>query len=209
MVYGKGINDMEKGWKRKNKENLRKYSLWHSMLCRCYDEKYHKKYPTYKNCYVCDRWLKLSNFLKDIEKLENYEEWLKHIDDKRNIYELDKDIKSNGNNKCYCSEQCMFVTNKDNTLQAMKTRDNSYLQKENNPMYGKNHTDNTKKSIREKRIKSKVAQYDQQGNFIKIWMCAMDAERELKINHSDIGKCCRKERKTAGGFVWEYYKEEK
>ena len=86
MVYGKGINDMEKGWKRKNKENLRKYSLWHSMLCRCYDEKYHKKYPTYKNCYVCDRWLKLSNFLKDIEKLENYEEWLKHIDDKRNIY---------------------------------------------------------------------------------------------------------------------------
>ena len=56
MVYGKGINDMGKGWKRKNKENLRKYSLWHSMLCRCYDEKYHKKYPTYKNCYVCDRW---------------------------------------------------------------------------------------------------------------------------------------------------------
>ena len=134
MVYGKGINDMEKGWKRKSKENLRKYSLWKSMLCRCYDEKYHEKYPTYKNCYVCERWLKLSNFLKDIEKLENYEEWLKHIYDKRNIYELDKDIKSNGNNKCYCLEQCMFATNKDNTLQAMKTRDNSYLQKENNPM---------------------------------------------------------------------------
>ena len=209
MVYGKGINDMEKGWKRKSKENLRKYSLWHSMLCRCYDEKYHKKYPTYKNCYVCERWLKLSNFLKDIEKLENYEEWLKHINDKRNIYELDKDIKSNGNNKCYCSEQCIFATNKDNTLQAMKTRDNSYLQKENNPMYGKNHTDSTKKSIREKCIKSKVIQYDEQGNFIKIWTCAMDAERELNISHSSIGKCCRKERKTAGGFVWKYYKEEK
>ena len=33
-------------------------------------------------------------------------------------------------------------------------------------------------------------------------------ERELGINHSSIRKCCKGEQKTAGGFKWEYVKEE-
>lgn len=190
MVYGKGINDMEKGWKRKSKENLKKYSLWHSMLNRCYDNKYHEKFPKYKDCYVCERWLKLSNFLEDIKKLENYDKWLAHINDKRNIYELDKDIKSNGINKCYCSEQCIFVTNKENTVQAVKTRNEEFLIGKNNP-------------------KAKmVAQYDLNGNLIKIWDYIRQASKELNIKENNISQCLNGKQKTSGGFIWKYYKEE-
>ena len=34
---------------------------------------------------------------------------------------MDKDIKSNGKNKCYCLEECVFITNEENAKQARKT----------------------------------------------------------------------------------------
>ena len=40
--------------------------------------------------------------------------------------------------------------------------------------------------------------------FIKEWECIRDVERELKIANQNISKCCRKKRKTAGGFIWRY-----
>lgn len=38
----------------------------------------------------------------------------------------------------------------------------------------------------------------------KIYNTIMEAERETSIANGDISKVCRKERKTAGGFHWEY-----
>lgn len=50
----------------------------------------------------------------------------------------------------------------------------------------------------------KVAQYDLNGNLIKIWDYIMQVELELNIKHTNISKCCRGKYKTAGGFVWKY-----
>ena len=33
------------------------YRVWADMIRRCYDEKYIRKYPSYKNAVVCDEWL--------------------------------------------------------------------------------------------------------------------------------------------------------
>ena len=98
MVYNIGINDMPKGWKRKTEWNLRVYNTWQSMLMRCYSNKYLEKYPTYKDCTVCNRWLVLSNFVDDVKLIDNYEYWLNRPNQR---ISLDKDIKSNGKNKCY------------------------------------------------------------------------------------------------------------
>ena len=53
-----------------------------------------------------------------------------------------------------------------------------------------------------------VMQYDLQGNFIKEWSKIRDVEEQLNICHQDISRCCKKKRKTAGGFIWRYKKEE-
>ena len=212
MVQGHGVYDMPIGWQRKTKKNNRIYQTWKGMFRRCYSEKLHKDHPTYKNCTVCERWLLLSNFVEDYKLINGYDE------DKflKGELCLDKDIKSNGKNKEYSLENCLWVSKSENTKQANKTRDNSYLQGENHPMYGRTGEENPN-SI-------KIVQYDKQGNFIKVWNSSTDVQRELGINNSHILECCKwhecgcnKEewfkvrknypRKSAGGFIWKYYKK--
>ena len=67
----------------------REYDLWKRMIQRCYSEKYHEKYPTYKNVTVCDRWHSFSKFLEDITKIKDYELWKNHPNER---ITLNKDI---------------------------------------------------------------------------------------------------------------------
>ena len=243
MICGKGINDMPYGWASKNKINHKIYQTWASCLVRSYSEKCHKKQPTYKDCSVCERWLKLSHFVEDYKLIDGYEEekFLK------GVLCLDKDIKSNGVNKEYSLENCMWVSKEENSKQAMKTRDNTQFQGENHYMYNKHHSEETRQKMSvshkgkchseetKKKLSEinkgknnpcsvKIIQYNKQGDLIKIWDCSMDIQRELNINHTNIIRCCKfyemncnkeewfkiykdRPQKTAGGFVWKYYKE--
>ena len=206
-VYGIGINDMPYGWTSKNKkENIRIYELWSKMLQRCYsnNENVREKYKTYNDCCVCDRWLYLSNFVKDIQYIDGYQLWLnnpnKHIS-------LDKDIKSNGKNKCYCLEECMFVEQKDNSKQTHNQYINYFnsLKKENHPR------------------SRKIWQYDLNGKLIKPepWECIELAAESIGTTSSNIILVCKyyenqneyfkkykKKHLSAGGYIWKYVKEE-
>lgn len=97
-VYGVGINDYDGSTVK-----LLSYSKWNNMLMRCYDRNYHKKKPTYSDCFVCDEWLLFSNFKKWFD--EHY------IDG----YVLDKDILIKGN-KVYSPDTCCFVPSALNSL---------------------------------------------------------------------------------------------
>lgn len=56
-----------------------------------------------------------------------------------------------------------------------------------------------------KKYKSKpVNQYSLDGEFVRTWASAMDAERELGISHANISECCNRKRKSAGGFIWRH-----
>ncbi len=81
------------------------YSAWIHMFERCYCPKRLARRPKYKGCTVCPEW---HNF-------QVFAEWFykNYIDG----YELDKDIKINGN-KIYSPEACMFVTTADNSEKA-------------------------------------------------------------------------------------------
>lgn len=57
-----------------------------------------------------------------------------------------------------------------------------------------------------KAISKPINQYDNLGNFIRKWDSIVEAQRELKINH--INRVLNGERKTCGGYIWEYNMEE-
>lgn len=226
-------NDMYKGWRTESQLNKKLYQLWNAMHNRC------DKHKNYKDCYVCEKWMSLKNFIEDIQKIDNYNLWKEHIYDKRNPYELDKDIKSNGINKCYCPDECIFILQKDNVKQSNKTMnyefakgENSYwhnngnlMKGENNPFYGKHHTEDTKEKIKEKAkgrklsdntkqkisqsLNKKVCQLNGKGEVVKIWNSIKEAQETLNI--FGISGCCQGKRKSAGKdkngnkIYWKYY----
>lgn len=50
--------------------------------------------------------------------------------------------------------------------------------------------------------KKAIFQYDINGNFIQEFESISTASQSTDTNKSSIAKCCRGERKTAGGFIW-------
>lgn len=83
------------------------YRAWADMLSRCYREKYHKVFPSYKDCSVCDDWIRFTNFKR----------WMEQQDYKDNV--LDKDLKVTGN-KVYSPETCLFISPKVNGYITIK-----------------------------------------------------------------------------------------
>lgn len=107
-IYGVGyIGDGS--YKATSKGRISKpYQVWRGMMERSYSEKLHRRAPTYKGCEVHPDWHNFQNFAKWYEV--NYP-------NDGNRYELDKDIKFEGN-KIYSPETCLFVSKADNVRKA-------------------------------------------------------------------------------------------
>lgn len=106
-VYGVGYIGEGEYKTRENGKITRMYITWHSMLKRCYDEKYHEKYPTYIGCEISEDFHNFQNFAKWYH--DNYYE----VEGER--MELDKDILIKGN-KIYSPETCIFAPQTINSL---------------------------------------------------------------------------------------------
>ena len=118
LVFGVGINDADYNVYRYDYLNGKRirvwvcpfYQTWKSMLKRCYSEKYHQEYPTYKGCSVCDEWLIFSNFKRWMEQ----QDW--------EGKQLDKDLLIEGN-KIYSPDTCIFVDHKINSFVIDRNND--------------------------------------------------------------------------------------
>lgn len=55
--------------------------------------------------------------------------------------------------------------------------------------------------------KTKVAQYDLEGNLIQIFNSQREASEQTGTCRSSITRCVTGSRKTAGGYKWKYYLE--
>ena len=97
-----------------NGKHNKYYYIWRNMLQRCYDIKFHERYPTYKDCEVEDYFLNFQNMCKWLD--ENYYE----IEGETMC--LDKDILHKGN-KIYSRDTCIFVPNRINTLFVKRDND--------------------------------------------------------------------------------------
>lgn len=100
LVLGVGINDMLGA--EKTKEFIKQRQMWFGILQRCFSIKLLERRPTYENCKVSESWLWLSNFIKDIKSIENYEKSLNEG------WQLDKDLLSN-EGKLYSKDTCCFI----------------------------------------------------------------------------------------------------
>lgn len=139
-------------------------------------------------------------------------------------------------------ENLRWVTKKENGNNPLTLKHISDVVKgENHPLYGKNHSEESKKKMSfnrkgkcrgeshylygkhlseeiKKKIskakigkpshrKKKVIQYTLNGDFIKEWDSATEAERILNINHSQISAVCKGRHKSTGGYIWRYKEE--
>ena len=66
------------------------------------------------------------------------------------------------------------------------------------------HKENSNNPMTFDKISKPIIQFSKDGEFIKKWDCITDVLRELGINQGNICKCCKGERKTAGGYKWLY-----
>ena len=116
-VLGVGLNDMKGVWCcSKNTKSYDPYEhlvyqLWVNMLVRCYSG----RYLTYQGCTVSSRWLRFSNFIKDLPLIKGYSDWL--LD---SSYMLDKDTLVPGNN-VYGPGLVQFIS-KTESIQEMNIR---------------------------------------------------------------------------------------
>ena len=83
---------------------------------------------------------------------------------------------------------------------------------EKNPMYGKHHSEDTKRKMSEAH-KGKIyantkpiLQFSKNGELIAEYSSLTEAERQTGCNNSHICECCKGERKSARGFIWKYKK---
>lgn len=96
-----GINDYNGNVRLPDGKKITAYVTWFNMLQRCY--KNGEKNQTYKDCIVCNEWLRFSNFKQWFE--ENNVEG----------YAIDKDILFR-DNKVYSPQTCCFVPQEINSL---------------------------------------------------------------------------------------------
>ena len=98
------------------------YSLWASMMNRCYNEHYLKNRPTYVNAKVHDDWHNFSNFQSWVIKTKP--------DNIKNI-SLDKDLLNfKSNSKLYHEDKCLWVTREiNNSIKNLENSKNIYFTK--------------------------------------------------------------------------------
>ena len=104
-VHGVGVT----GTKYPNRVNgvqTKEYTLWCSMLKRCYSTALKKKQPTYEGCKVSDKF----------KSYEYFYEWChKQVGFDNKDWHLDKDLLVKGN-KVYSENTCVFIPREINQI---------------------------------------------------------------------------------------------
>lgn len=72
-------------------------------------------------------------------------------------------------------------------------------QKIRNSRLGLKHSEETKK-----KLGKRIEQYDLNGNYVKTWNSAMEAEREGNFDHSAIIRCCKNKQSNHKNFRFNY-----
>ena len=183
------INDL-KGFCTQDETSYRIYSMWKNMLDRSRPEYWDKK-ECYRGTTVCKEWYTLSNFVRDIKELPNYDEQAKNEE----VYFLDKDVLGNGQ-KHYSKETCCFLTHADSNRDVINRHPENIekFQKGN-----KEYTDSYAKPI--KAIHSKTCE-------IKYFESIHECARQLNVEQSNVWCCLSNDPKyKSNKRVKKYYLE--
>ena len=90
--------------------HTKEYTVWKSLLKRCYDHKTKERQPYYKDIKCCEEWLNFESFCDWLHNQSNFDKWLSG-----SRWALDKDILVK-RNKIYSPETCCLVPQNVNCL---------------------------------------------------------------------------------------------
>ncbi|MFB5708183.1 hypothetical protein [Acinetobacter radioresistens] len=113
-VCGVGYTGVGPFKTKANGEHTLVYKKWHSMIHRCYDQKYIARSPTYEGCTVHKNWHNFQNFAEWYTNQKYYE-----LD-----YQIDKDWLIEGN-KIYSADTCVLSPRELNSLVRGHKREDS------------------------------------------------------------------------------------
>ena len=157
------------------KVDKRVYGLWYQMLRRCYDADQQKRTrgKSYSGCSVCESWMTLSNFAKDIVFLDGFEYWEGY-----HGYCLDKDSKIPGN-KEYSPAACCFIPYTENIREANKRT----------------------QSIKAAQASNKTVYYLKKDGVTLVFDSESAACKYLGVKKCSVSSCRRRDRKCKGYTV--------
>lgn len=108
-IYGHAINDSPVPIRYPDGTKCIHYSLWNSVMERCFSEKFHKKQPAYIGTTAEQSWVKFMGF-----KPWSVEAGL--TIENKSILQIDKDILSIDGNKHYSPDTCCLVPRQVNNV---------------------------------------------------------------------------------------------
>ena len=79
-----------------------------------------------------------------------------------------------------------------------------------NPMYGKHHSEDTKRKMSEAHKEKiyastkPILQFSKNGELIAEYSSLTEASRQTGCSAPHICSCCKGKRKSCGGFIWKY-----
>ena len=112
-------------------------------------------------------------------------------------FQLEKDQKRQGD-VCY-----QFVNQMENLVRSTKEKLSKLFKGENHPLYGKHHSAEVRRKI--SLTKSfPVLQFSKDNKFLAEYESAKTASKLLGICYQNISLCCKKNKGTAGGYIWKY-----
>lgn len=133
-------------------------------------------------------------------------------DDKVGIYCIENKI-SESAKKSYINSNLKNLRRLDALKQWSNPDIKEKISGKNNGMYGKKHTEASKKKMSETKKGIKSWRRNTTPVFCvelnKKFIDATEAGKQLKIDSSSILTVCQKKRKTCGGYHWNFIKKEK
>jgi len=185
--------------------------------------KYELNCGTHDNDYLQKSWNKYGegNFifyileLCEIEKLDEREVYYIDFYETFSNREKGYNLTSGGQlNKKYSQEVCNKISqalqghNVSESSRKKISEHHADVSGEKHPMYGKKHSEESKNKMRLSQIGVKSPRRNLNPVYCieldEIFDDATAASKILNLDSSGILKCCRKERKTCGGYSWTF-----
>lgn len=111
LICGVGVNDFKETIVGSDGSVIGEYSLWVSVIHRCYSNKSSLVRPTYRECEVEPFLLSFTNFYNFIRGLKGFGE----VDEKGKPFQMDKDLLVKGN-KTYGVDTICFIPQEINSF---------------------------------------------------------------------------------------------
>ena len=199
--------------------DTRQYRIWQQMKNRC-DNPNNIKYDIYggKGITYGDKWKTFQGFWEDMKEGYSDDLTLDRIDregdyTKENCRWVDYEAQNNNTDFNIILEYQGKKMTVPDLLEMTELPRKTIYSRINAGWTAEEIIENPKplkgKKIKQHgRNKKPVLQLDKNGNVINEYDSQTEASKKTGVDRSNLGKCCRGEQKTAGGFVWKFKNEE-